>query len=102
MRTRIPSWLLGAVLLCSGAAWAQVDINTATEAELDAIAGMGPATTRRVLQERARQPFKDWADLIARVRGIGPANAARFSAQGYTVGGQVYAGAASAASAPSR
>jgi len=93
------SLLLSAALLCSGAAFAQIDINTATEAELDGIRGIGPATTRRILDERARQPFKDWADLVARVRGVGRASAASFSAQGFTVNGLPYAPAPAASSA---
>lgn len=82
--------ILAATLLCCGAAFAQADINSATEAELDGIHGVGPATTRRILQERERAAFKDWADLIARVRGIGKASAARISEQGFTVNGQPF------------
>lgn len=83
--------LLAPALLWCGAALAQVDINRATEAQLDSIRGVGPATTRVILQERERQPFKDWADLVARVRGVGKASAARFSEQGFTVNGLPYA-----------
>lgn len=82
-------WLAGALLGC-GTAWAQVDINHASEAELDGIRGIGPATTRRILQERERRPFTDWADLVARVRGVGRASAAGISNQGFTVNGQPY------------
>jgi competence protein ComEA len=85
--------LLACALLWCSAALAQVDINSASEAQLDGIRGVGPATTRRILAERERQPFKDWADLVARVRGIGRTNAANFSAQGFTVNGQPYPGA---------
>ena len=91
-------WLAGALLGC-GTAWAQVDINHASEAELDGIRGIGPATTRRILQERERRPFTDWADLVARVRGVGRASAASFSAQGFTVNGLPYAPAPAASSA---
>ncbi|MGP1630012.1 MAG: ComEA family DNA-binding protein [Giesbergeria sp.] len=97
MRTCL-GMLLTAALLWSSSALAQVDINTASEAQLDSIRGVGPATTRRILQERERQPFKDWADLVARVRGIGSASAARFSAQGFTVNGQPYGAPHAAAS----
>ena len=83
--------LLMPALLWCGSALAQIDINHATEAQLDSIRGIGPATTRVILQERERQPFKDWADLIARVRGIGKISARRFSEQGFTVNGQAYA-----------
>lgn len=95
---RCAAWLAATLLGC-GAAWAQVDINHATEAELDGIRGIGPATTRRILQERERQPFKDWADLVARVRGVGRASAASFSAQGFTVNGLPYVPAPAASSA---
>jgi len=83
--------LLAPALLWCGSTLAQIDINRATEAQLDSIRGVGPATTRVILQERERQPFRDWADLIARVRGIGKTSARRFSEQGFTVNGQAYA-----------
>lgn len=66
------------------------DVNQATEAQLDGLRGVGPATTRRILQARAQRPFTDWADLILRVRGIGQVSAAHFSAQGFVVNGAPY------------
>lgn len=71
-----------------------IDANQATEAQLDGLRGLGPATTRRILAARAEQPFDGWPDLIARVRGIGPALAARLSQQGLTVAGQTWESAA--------
>ena len=101
---RISSFLtlLAAGLLSSASALARVEINTATEAQLDGIRGVGPATTRRILQERERQPFQDWQDLVARVRGIGAASAARFSEQGFTVNGQAYVRAQPTARTPAQ
>ena len=64
------------------------DINTATEAELDSIRGIGPATSRRILAEREKGPFRDWPDLMARVKGIHQTTASRYAAQGLTVNGQ--------------
>jgi competence protein ComEA len=72
-------------LLCCAAAHAGVDVNTATEAELDGVKGIGPRTTAIILAERAHGPFKNWQDLIARVKGIKPASASRLSANGLTV-----------------
>ena len=72
--------LLGLSLSC-----AAVDVNQATEAELDGIKGLGPATTERILRERQKAPFQDWADLIRRVGGVGKGSAARLSAAGLTV-----------------
>ena len=74
--------------MCVGMVHA-TDINTATEAELDSIRGIGPATSRRILEEREKGPFQDWSDLMARVKGIHQATASRYAAQGLTVNGIV-------------
>lgn len=77
------------LLTLGSAAWA-LDVNTANEAELDGIKGLGPSSTARILQAREKGPFKDWADLMQRVKGIKPATAAKLSAAGLTVGTQPY------------
>ena len=82
------SGLLPALLLC-GSAHA-LDIEHAREMDLDGLRGLGPATTRLILQAREQAPFRDWADLMRRVRGLGPHTAARLSAQGLRVQGQAY------------
>jgi competence protein ComEA len=81
-------------LLCATAAFAAVDVNKATVAELDGIRGIGPGTSGRILDERGKRLFKDWNDLIQRVKGVGPSNAARLSAAGMTVDGAPYERAA--------
>jgi competence protein ComEA len=87
--------LLLATLLAT-ATWAAVDVNTATEAELDGIKGIGPGLSGRILQERQNAPFKDWADLIGRVAGVGNRSAVNFSKEGLTVNGKKYSAAAAA------
>ena len=77
-------------LVCT-AGWA-LDINTATEAELDGLKGIGPAMSGAMLTERHKQPFKDWADLRRRVKGLGEKKAAQLSAEGLTVNGQTFGG----------
>jgi competence protein ComEA len=77
-------------------AFAAVDVNKATSAELDGIKGIGPAMSGRILDERKKGGFKNWEDLIGRVKGIGEVSAAKFSAEGLTVGGAGYKGAATA------
>ncbi len=67
-----------------------LEINQASEAELDSVRGMGPAMSRAILAERQRQPFTDWADLMRRVKGIRSPSAERFAAQGLTVNGQTW------------
>ena len=80
--------LLPALALCSPAH--ALDIETAREMDLDGLRGLGPATTRQILHERERAPFRDWADLQRRIRGLGPQTAAGLSAQGLRVQGQPY------------
>ncbi|AVO48027.1 hypothetical protein C6568_01190 [Melaminivora suipulveris] len=77
----------------------QVEVNHASEAQLDGIRGLGPATTRRILAARAERPFADWRDLVDRVKGVGALLAARLSQEGLTVQGQPFQ-APPAASAP--
>ena len=72
---------------------APLALEQARELDLDGLRGLGPATTQRVLQERERAPFRDWADLMARVPGIGPRKAQDLSAQGLRVQGQAYTAA---------
>jgi competence protein ComEA len=80
------------VFIGTGLAWAQpIDLNKASEIELDGLAGVGPALTREVLRERDKAPFQDWADVTRRVRGIGPQKASRLSEQGVRVQGQAFA-----------
>lgn len=62
-----------------------LEVNTANEAELDSVRGLGPSSTARILKAREQALFKDWADLMQRVKGIKPATAAKLSATGLTV-----------------
>ena len=80
------------IALASVAAIAMVDVNRANRAQLEAVRGVGTELAERILVARQQGSFEDWADLIARVPGLGPASAARLSAAGLTVGGQAYPG----------
>lgn len=79
------------------AAFAAIDVNKATEAELDGIKGIGPVTTKLIVTERKKGEFKSWDDFVTRVKGVGDKNAAKFSAEGLTVGGASYQGPAAPA-----
>ena len=81
-------------MLYAAAAFAAVDVNKATAAELDGIKGIGPTTSKSIVDERKKGEFKSWEDLISRVKGIGEGNAAKFSAEGLTVKGEGYKKAA--------
>jgi competence protein ComEA len=89
-----PLWsaIAGLVIASAAAgAWAATDVNQATQAELESIRGVGPGTAGRILEERKKSPFKDWADLVGRVKGVGDGNAAKLSTAGLTVNGAPYA-----------
>jgi competence protein ComEA len=62
-----------------------LEVNTANEAELDSVRGLGPSSTARILKAREQGLFKDWADFMQRVKGIKPATADKLSAAGLTV-----------------
>ena len=86
-------------MLYAAACFAAVDVNKAGAADLDSIKGIGPAMSTKILDERKKGNFKDWNDFIERVKGVGEGNAAKFSAEGLTVGGAAFKGAAAAPAA---
>ncbi len=87
--------LAALVMMYAAVSFAAVDVNKATAAELDAIKGIGPAISAKILDEKKKGgSFKDWDDLIKRVKGVGEGNAVKFSSEGLTVGGESYKGVA--------
>lgn len=50
----------------------KININTATAAELDTLKGIGPVRAKKIIDERAKTKFKDFADLVK--RDVLPAN----------------------------
>jgi len=90
MRGFWPRAAILCLVLSASAAACAVDVNGANRAQLEAVRGVGTELADRILVARERGPFKDWADLIARVAGLGAASAARLSAAGLTVGNEPY------------
>ena len=95
-RAALVALLLGWATLVSAA----VDVNKASQAELESIKGIGPAMSGRILDERKKSTFKDWDDLLLRVEGMGPGNARKMSEAGLTVNGGAFT--ASAAVKPAK
>jgi competence protein ComEA len=87
-------------MMYAAACFAAVDVNKAAAADLDGIKGVGPAISTKILDERKKGNFKDWNDLITRVKGVGEKNAVKFSAEGLTVDGASFKGATPAAAKP--
>ena len=96
----IKSLIIALLSFACAAAFAAVDVNKASQAELEAIKGIGPSMATRILDARKATPFTSWADFSDRVKGVGPGNSARFSAEGLTVGGAAFTPAAPVAAAP--
>ncbi|MBT9550586.1 MAG: helix-hairpin-helix domain-containing protein [Hydrogenophaga sp.] len=71
-------------------AFAAVDVNTASPADLDSVKGIGPGTSSKLLEVRKAGKFKDWPDLIERMPGIGEKRAAKLSSEGLTVNGEAF------------
>lgn len=81
-------------------AFAAVDVNQASQAELESVKGIGPGLSGKILDARKTSSFKDWSDFVDRVSGVGPGNATRFSQAGLTVGGKTYVVSAGDAAKP--
>ena len=78
------------------------DANTATQADLEAVKGIGPAIATKIIDERKNGNFKDWPDLVARVKGIGDKSAAKLSTAGLTVNGAAMSGSPAAPAEPAK
>ncbi len=85
--------------LLAATAFAAVDANKASQAELEALKGIGPVISTLIINERKKGDFKDWNDMVVRVKGIGDKNAVKFSEAGLTVNGATFTGAPMAAPA---
>ncbi len=87
------------LLLAVASIAAALEINTASQAELESLKGVGTVLSAKLIKARSVQAFTDWSDLMKRVPGVRAATAARLSAGGLTVAGAPYADAAAAAAA---
>lgn len=86
-------------MLFAVASFAAVDANKGTAAELDGLKGIGPAMSKRIIDARTTSQFKDWSDLMSRVKGVKAKTATKLSKEGLTINGEAFKGGAEAAPA---
>jgi competence protein ComEA len=87
--------LAAALLLACGAPAHAVDVNSANRAQLEQVRHVGPPLAEAILLARDKDgAFKDWADLMSRVRGIRAAKARMLSDAGLTVAREPFVAAA--------
>lgn len=99
VKSILRSAIAGIFMLFSIAVFAAVEVNTADQAALDGIKGIGPSLSKAILAERSKGGnFKDWADLEKRVKGVSEKNSVKFSSEGLQVNGSAKNGG----SAPAR
>ena len=73
--------LLVAVFLSIGLAFGAVNVNTATQAELETLKGIGPAKAKAIIDHRTKHgPFKSFEDLD-KVSGIGEGTIGRIKSE---------------------
>jgi len=71
-------------------AFAAVDANPASRADLGTVKGIGPNLPGKIVEARTAGEFKNWGDLVERIGGVGPDNAARLWQAGLTVAGALF------------
>jgi competence protein ComEA len=77
--------ILGLTMLM-GQAHAAIEVNSADQAALESVRGLGPSKAKAILAERKKNgPFKDSNDLHTRVKGIGEKTVERLMSNGLTV-----------------
>lgn len=91
--------LASLAMLAAATAFAAVDANKATPADLDGLKGVGPAMSQRIVDARKQGEFKSWDDFMARVKGVKEKTAEKLSAEGLTINGKAYSATAAAPAA---
>lgn len=79
MKKFVGSLLAGLFMTVS--AWAAVDINTATQSELEAVKGIGPAKAKAIVEYRKQNGAFKNVDALAGVKGFGKASVAKLKGQ---------------------
>lgn len=77
-----------ALSLSAGFAAAAVEVNSADQATLETVKGIGPVHAKAIIDERTKNgPFKDADDLASRVKGLGTKSVTNLETAGLTING---------------
>ncbi|CAB3798623.1 ComEA family DNA-binding protein [Pararobbsia alpina] len=82
-----------------------LELNSASQAELDALKGIGPVKSKAIIDERTKNgPFKNADDFAKRVKGVGDKTVVNLEAQGLTINGSAAppTGSTAKAAAPAK
>ena len=78
--------VLWAVLGFSDAFAAPINVNTATQSELEGIQGIGPSKAKMIITEKAKGGyFEDTKDFQKRVRGVGKKSVEKMMGNGLAI-----------------
>nr|WKF56150.1 ComE operon protein 1 [Paraburkholderia busanensis] len=76
------------VLSLSAGFAAAVEVNSADQAALQSVKGIGPVHAKAIIDERTKNgPFKDADDLASRVKGLGTKSVTNLETAGLTING---------------
>jgi competence protein ComEA len=85
MNMRIAGLMLS--LLMATSTLAAVDLNTATQAELEAVKGIGPAKAQAIMTYRTKNGAFSSVDDLAKIKGFGKSTVNKLKSQ-FTVAGE--------------
>ncbi len=89
------------VLSLSAGFAAAVEVNSADQAALESVKGIGPVHAKAIIDERTKNgPFKNADDLATRVKGIGNKSVVNLEAAGLTINGSTAPPTGAKAAAP--
>jgi competence protein ComEA len=73
--------LFGMMFFLVGTSWAAVNINTATQSELESVRGLGPSKAKAIIDYREKNgPFKSVEELD-KVKGFGKSSVAKLKGE---------------------